>query len=140
MAYIPQGTRETSVEHDLVCTVKFDEDLPNGPFVEGSAGNTFSAGNIVVSVPQYGTTWGQIADLVVRHHQAECDSFNQNGKKKSISGGQWKTSTITTITPVSVKYKGGIAPNNGEAREGSCTVRLSIVNAVSSEALCCSIM
>ena len=135
---ISQGSRTTVTENDLSCTVKFDDDLPNGPFVEGSVGNAFQVGSMSVSVPPNDATWGQVAQLVVAHHQKELDVFCKGGEMRDMGGGH-RVGNVATCTAVGVTYKGGKAPDDGQAREGLCTVRLSTTN-TRSMAVCCTIM
>ena len=133
-----QGSRTTVTKHDLPCTVKFDDDLPNGPFVEGSAGNMLQVGSMTVSAPPNDATWGQVAQLVAAHHQKELDAFCNGGEMKDMGGGH-KVGQVCTCTAVGVTYKGGKAPDDDQAREGTCTVRLSSNNIKSSE-VCCTIL
>ena len=130
--YRTQNTRVT--EPDLVCTVKFDDDLPNGPFVEGSALNSFQQG-LTVSVPPADTTWGQVLQLVSEHHQEDLDAFYKGGEKRYLGKGRYE-GNVATCTAVHVKFKGGKVPDDGEAREGSCTVKLSISIIRTSEKQC----
>jgi hypothetical protein len=134
-----QGSRTTVTEHDLSCTVKFDDDLPNGPFVEGSAGNMMQAGSMSVSVPPNDATWGQVAELAAAHHQKELDAFCKGGEMRNRGGGN-RVGNVATCTAVGVTYKGGKVPDDGQAREGSCTVRLSTTNTRSQEVQCCTIL
>ena len=136
---IKQGSRTTTTENDLVCAVKFDDDLPNGPFVEGSAGNIMQPGSLTVSVPPNGATWGQVAQLVAAHHQKELDAFCKGGQMRDVGDGR-RTGNVATCTAIGVTYKGGKAPDDGQAREGSCTVRLSTTNIHSQEVVCCTIL
>ena len=136
--YFPQGSRTTVTEHDLSCTVKFDDDLPNGPFVEGSGGNMIQAGSFNVSVPPNDATWGQVMQLVAAHQQKELDAFCKGGQMIDLGSGH-RVGNVATCTAVSVTYKGGKVPDDGQAREGSCTVQLSSTNTRTSSVLCCSI-
>jgi hypothetical protein len=46
---------------------------------------------------------------------------------------------VGTSVPLNVLFKGGVVPNDGPAKEGSCTVQLKITD-VCSQALCCVLM
>lgn len=145
MAYISQGTRTNVKDASFVCVVKFDGDLPNGPFVEGSAGNLLQPGpGFSVSVPPTGATWGLVAELVAKHHQAELDKFCKGGEMQdrgvNPNGGLMRASYVATCVPKNVMYKGGAAPNDGPVQEGSCTVLVTETYNITSEVGCCVIL
>jgi len=122
-------------QHGFVCVVRFDDDLPNGPFVEGSAGNMFAPGSFTATVPSTGATWGLVAKLVADSHQAVLDRFSQGGKMKSMGGGH-RVGHVGICKPDHVLYKGGAAPENGAAKEGQCTVQLQITD-IKTQDICC---
>lgn len=138
MAYFPQGSTTSVTEQGLVCVIKFDDDLPNGPFVEGSAGNFLQPGSMTVSVPSTGATWGQVAELVAAHHQKELDAFCDGGKMKDMGGGH-RVGNLGSCTGVGVTYKGGKVSAEGEVHEGSCTVQISVTN-IRTDDVCCTIL
>jgi len=152
-----QGSKTTVTEHDLVCVVKFDDDLPNGPFVEGSAGNMFQPGSFSATVPTTGAAWSLVARLVADKHQAELDRFCEGGKMKSYGGGHM-VGHVTTCEAVGVLYKGGrvwsapqsnpssqysVVPADGTdgcAMEGSCTVQLRTTDVKKQRLDCCVLL
>ncbi len=137
MAYVSQGSTTTVTDADFACVVKFDGDLPNGPFVEGSAGSSLQPGaGFSVSVPPTGATWGLVAELVAKHHQAELDKFCKGGEMRDMGGGH-RSGNAATCVPKHVMYKGGAAPNDGPVQEGSCTVLVTISNTRTTEVGCC---
>jgi hypothetical protein len=136
---IPQGSRTTVTERDYVCVVKFDDDLPNGPFAEGSAGNILQPGSFTVSVPTTGFTWSLVANLVSGHMQAEMNKACEGGKMKSYGGGNM-VGHVGTVEPLNVLYKGGTASTDGPAKEGSCTVQVKITDVRTSAKQCCVLM
>ena len=136
MAYISQGSRTKVAEFDFACVVKFDDDLPNGPFVEGSAGNMLQPGlGFSVSVPSTGATWSLVSQLVAKHHQVDLDKFCKGGEMRSMGGGH-RVGTVATCTPKCVVYKGGEVPDEAPAKEGSCTVQVSISTTTKRSVLC----
>ena len=142
MAYVSQGSRTNVKDASFVCVVKFDGDLPNGPFVEGSAGNLLQPGpGFSVSVPPTGATWGLVAELVAKHHQAELDKLHKlhRGEMQDM-GVNPRMSWVATCVPKNVMYKGGAAPNDGPVQEGSCTVLVTETYTITSEVGCCVIL
>jgi hypothetical protein len=124
-------TREASFS----CEVRFDEDLPHGPHVEGTHTGGFRA-----SVPPAGATWGLIAQLVAKAHQAEHDQFWGNGEMRKREGG-FTVAHHSTVTPVRVLHKGGPAPSDNPAKEGSCTVVVSVAEVEKAEQqVCCTML
>ena len=68
-------TRVTEVE--LPVEVKFDADLPNGPYIQGDAGTAFAPGSFTATVPPVGATWGDISGMIVARHQKDLDKFEK---------------------------------------------------------------
>ena len=121
MAHVQNSGKTTVTEHNLPCVVKFDDDLPNGPFAEGSAGNVLQPGAFTASVPSSGATWGMVLQLVVNLTQAEFDKFSNGGEMRDMGGGN-RVGHVMRCVPVHVKYKGGPVSAADPAKEGSCTV------------------
>ena len=150
MAFNQEG--ETTVtELNVVCVVKFDDDLPNGPFVEGSAGNMFAPGSFSVTVPSTGAAWSLVARLASDHHQLELDKFCEGGKMKPL--GSMLVGYVATCEAAGMLHKGGqvwSAPQStpasqssvasgpdGPAIEGSCTVQIRQTTVLTTDAECC---
>jgi len=138
MAYVQNSSKTTVTENNIACVVKFDDDLPNGPFAEGSCGNAFQPGSFTVSVPSSGATWGMVAQLVVNLTQAEMDKFSNGGEMKDMGGGH-RVGHVIQCVPVHVKYKGGPTSAADSAKEGSCTVVVSVHDSRTTD-VCCIIL
>jgi len=148
------GGKTTVTEHDIICVVKFDDDLPNGPFAEGSAGNMFQPGSFSATVPSTGAAWSLVARLVSDHQQLELDKFCEGGKMKHYGGGNM-VGHVATCEAAGVLYKGGrvwsvpqstpasqssVVPADGldgPAMEGSCTVQLRSTDVKTTGKECC---
>ena len=126
------------IEKGFVCAVKFDDDLPNGPFAEGSAGTWGQPGSFSASVPATGATWGLVAKVVADHQNLEWDKLCEGGKMKY--NGQWNVGHVMTSEAAGVMYKGGPAPPDGPAMEGSCTVQLKTTDVMTTNVQCCTIL
>jgi len=121
---------------DVGCVVNFDDDLPNGPFVEGSAGNILQPSSFTATVPTTGATWGLVATLVLDSHQAELDRFCQGGKMKSNGDTGNYIGVVATAEAINVMCKGGVVPADGPAKKGSCTVQLRVTRVIKYAACC----
>lgn len=85
------------LDQDLPTEIKFDDDLPNGPIVEGAIGTTQWLGvngrpsAFTVTVPP-GSTWGSIQDVLVARLQHDFDTGQAPhgawifGEEKSATG------------------------------------------------------